>query len=395
MSITIHGLATALPEQAIDQAAAAADAVQYCAEDQTHARRLHKLYQRSTVQKRHSVLLNAPPVTHNTPHDPAAGHDNGNGHPSHHRDNNGHAFFPKPIAPDDRGPTVAERMTAYRQHALPLVQQAADAALAEADVTADAISQLITVSCTGFSAPGLDVQLIDALDLRPDVGRTMVGFMGCHGALNGLRVARGLAEAPGGWVLLCAVELCSLHFQYGWTPDQVLANALFADGAAAVVLRSSKDNQTESREEPDGSPAPPRVVDTRSMLLPDSRADMQWHIAEHGFEMVLSKRVPSLIETHLRPWLVDWLDEHGLTVDAVGGWAIHPGGPQVIAAVERALHLPAGAGDVSRAVLAAYGNMSSPTVMFILDRLRAADTPRPWVALGFGPGLIAEAALIR
>ncbi len=122
---------------------------------------------------------------------------------------------------------------------------------------------------------------------------------------------------------------------------------------------------------------------------------MTWRIGDHGFEMTLSRRVPELITAHLRGWLVQWLDQHGLELGDVGSWAIHPGGPRILSAAEESLGLPPEATQVSRDVLAGHGNMSSPTVLFILDRLRQTAAPRPVVMLGFGPGLVAEAALIE
>jgi predicted naringenin-chalcone synthase len=210
--------------------------------------------------------------------------------------------------------------------------------------------------------------------------------MGCHGAVNGLRVADAFAGSdPSARVLLCAVELCSLHYFYGWDPAKVIANALFADGAAAVVGGPS-------------AAAPPdawAVAGTASRLLPDSADAMTWTVGDHGFEMTLSKRVPRLIAAHVRPWLEGWLAGHGLTTTAVASWALHPGGPRILEAVEEGLNLPRVAAAVSREVFAECGNMSSPTLLFILDQLRAAGAPRPCVALGFGPGLVAEAVLFR
>jgi len=408
MTLRIAGLATALPDHAIDQQTAAGQAARYAGTHNGDRRQLQRFYERSTVRQRYSVVLSDAdgdargdrPAPTETNASSRAGAGDSDEPPRSGLD----AFYPEPADATDAGPTVRQRMTAYRRHAGPLAQAAASGALRRASVEPAEVRQIITVSCTGFSAPGLDVQLIDALGLPSDTGRTMIGFMGCHGALNGLRVAMGLAAEPGGWILLCPIELCSLHFQYGRRPDQLLANALFADGAAAMLLRRATDhpgpNATHaSLDSPDstsqGESTFPDVVDCRSKLLPDSREDMQWHIAEHGFEMTLSRRVPGLIESHLRPWLADWLGEHGLGIRDVAGWAIHPGGPQIISAVETALALPAGAGDVSREVLADYGNMSSPTLLFILDRLRASSVPAPWVALGFGPGLVVEAALLR
>ncbi len=134
--------------------------------------------------------------------------------------------------------------------------------------------------------------------------------------------------------------------------------------------------------------------DTGSFLLADSRDAMTWRIGDHGFEMTLSPRVPAMIESHLASWLVPWLRTHGVAVDDVGSWAVHPGGPRIMDAVERGLGLAEGATDVSRRMLAECGNMSSPTVLFILDQLRREGAALPCVALAFGPGLMIEAALI-
>lgn len=130
-----------------------------------------------------------------------------------------------------------------------------------------------------------------------------------------------------------------------------------------------------------------------SCLIPDSAADMGWAVGDHGFEMTLSRRVPGLIAQRLKPWLEAWLGDSGLSLADVRSWAVHPGGPKIVAAVEESLALPAEALAPSRGVFAAFGNMSSPTVLFILQKLREQDAPRPCVALGFGPGLVAEAAL--
>jgi predicted naringenin-chalcone synthase len=221
--------------------------------------------------------------------------------------------------------------------------------------------------------------------------------MGCHGAFNALQVGRAIARAePTARVLVVAVELCSLHFAYGFEPQQIVANALFADGAGAAVLVG--EDVTTDR------PPVLRLRGTGSCLLPDSSDAMTWRIGDHGFAMTLSPRVPTIIGRHLRPWLTDWLGQHELQIDDIDRWAIHPGGPRVLESVTDALALDAGVADVSRAVLAAHGNMSSATILFILRELAAANTqthgeshaddPRPIVALGFGPGLVAEAMLL-
>jgi predicted naringenin-chalcone synthase len=297
----------------------------------------------------------------------------------------GSVFLPSG-EPDDRGPTTAERMQHYALSAPPLALAAADKALRSSRMPASALTHLITVSCTGFLAPGLDAALIRGLGLDATVQRTHVGYMGCHGALNGLRVARAFAGAdPGSCILVCAVELCSIHYHYGWDPQKMIANAIFADGAAAVVGAP-----------PDAAPAGAwQAAASGSILVPNSTDAMTWTVGDHGFEMTLSRRVPGLIAIHLRPWLQDWLDGQGLTRAGVASWAVHPGGPRIVAAVEESLGLSRDATAVSRAVFADFGNLSSPTLLFILDRLITTGAPRPCVALGFGPGLTVEALLFR
>jgi predicted naringenin-chalcone synthase len=264
-----------------------------------------------------------------------------------------------------------------------LAQRAAASALSNAGASAMEITHLITVSCTGFEAPGLDVALIGQLGLKPTTQRLQIGFMGCHGAINGLRAALAISAAgPQSRVLLCATELCSLHYRFAWEPERLVANALFADGAAAVVADGNREGADAWR-----------LKATGSCLIPDSQPAMSWRIGDHGFEMTLDACVPELIERHLRPWLIEWLGEYGLRLEHIGSWAVHPGGPRILAAIEKSLDLPESATAVSREILSQYGNMSSPTVLFILNRLREQGAPRPCVALGFGPGLFAEAAL--
>jgi predicted naringenin-chalcone synthase len=286
--------------------------------------------------------------------------------------------------PGDRGPTTAQRMEHYAELGPPLASAAARAALAQSGLPAGDITHLITVSCTGFFAPGLDRAIIESLALRPTVERTHVGFMGCHGALNGLRVARAFAGAEDARVLLCALELCSLHYHYSWNPQKVIANAIFADGAAAVVGVPAAAARADEW----------RVAACGSCLVPDSAGAMTWTIGDHGFEMTLARQVPGLIARHVRPWLEGWLARHGLTLGEVGSWAVHPGGPRILDAAAEGLRLSSGDLAESWEVFAEFGNMSSPTVLFVLDRLRRRGAARPCVALGFGPGLVAEAALI-
>jgi len=281
------------------------------------------------------------------------------------------------------GPSTRERMQLYAEHAPRLAIGAVRQAIDRASLDPREITHLITVSCTGFDTPGVDVRLMREFDLSPRVERVNVGFMGCHGAINGLRVARGLAAiSPDAVVLLCAVELCSLHYHFRWDVERAVGNAIFADGAAAVVARATPQE------------LPCRVVASGSCLIPDSSDLMSWQVGDHGFDMYLSPQVPDAIGQHLRPWMEAWLAEHKLSLADIGSWAVHPGGPRILTAVEEALSLERHHTATSREVLRNFGNLSSATVLFILQQLQEQQAALPCVALAFGPGLVAEAVLI-
>lgn len=365
MSLIIRGLGTAIPEQTIGQADAAEIAQTFVYDNRENAGLLSMLYRMTRVRQRGSVLLEEP-----------------NG------DRYRQSFYPAAATTTDRGPATALRMQRYSAHAAPLALAACRRALDEAEIGPQQITHLITVSCTGFDAPGVDVRLVKELGLPANVGRVHVGFMGCHGALNALRVAQAFAEADAAArVLVCAVELCSLHYAYGWDPEKIVANALFADGAAALVASADNSHGDAGDEW--------RVAASGSCLLPDSQDEMSWRIGDNGFEMTLSPRVPERIEQHLRPWLEGWLGRHNLSLRQVGSWAVHPGGPRIIQGVAKSLDLSPKSLEPSYQVLAEYGNMSSPTVLFVIDLLRRSGGPRPCVALAFGPGLVAEATLFE
>ncbi len=291
------------------------------------------------------------------------------------------SFYPPNDGGD--GPTTAARMAVFERESLALAQRAATAALRESGVEPSRVTHLVTVSCTGFASPGVDQLLVNALGLHASIGRTHVGFMGCHGALNGIAVANALAAAdPGAVVLLCCVELCSLHMHYSDRVDQLIANALFADGAAAAVFSQSTNGEH------------PQVRGCRSWLVPDTAELMSWHIGDHGFVMTLAPKVPERLSQVVPGWMDSVLDSCGLRRSEVGGWAIHPGGPRIVDALAAALGMPDYSAQDSLEVLRQNGNMSSPTILFILDRMRREKRPRPWVAMAFGPGLAAEAVVL-
>lgn len=363
MNPRILGLGTACPPHAIEQSQAAIMAQSRCAQDERQAKLLPELYRRTTVQRRRSVLFND---SHDMPLTAAAAD----------------GFF-TPAAQTSHGPTTAARMATYARFAPPLAAQACRAALADAHIDPATITHLVTVSCTGFVSPGVEHHLILDLGLSPEVNRTLIGFMGCHGALNGLQVSRAFAKADANArVLLVCVELCSLHFQYGWHPDRIVSNALFADGAAAAVISQSDVKEHWV------------IRDTASRIIPDSASDMTWDIGDHGFEMTLASTVPDRISRHLHAWLSQWLGRLGLSFTDISTYAVHPGGPRIVAAAADALGLSRDQVDDSLYILREFGNMSSATLLFILQRQRERNQPLPSIAMSFGPGLAAEAVLL-
>ena len=240
----------------------------------------------------------------------------------------------------------------------------------------DRITHLVVTSCTGFSAPGIDLQVLERCGLPTSVERTMVGFMGCSAAINGLKVARHIVRSePAARVLVLNLELCTLHLQETLNLAQLLCFLLFADGCAASLVTA----------EPKGI-----ALDSfRAVLVPDSRELMAWNIRDLGFDMVLSGKVPRAIHDALRASAHDIVGPG--PVGAVDLWAVHPGGHSILDAVERAFSLPPAALATSRDVLRRYGNMSSATVMFVLNTMmRTAAPGAHGCAMAFGPGLIAE-----
>ncbi len=369
MSTWLCGLGTAVPEHSISQADAAELVLPFNAATADQARVLRELYRRAGVRCRHSVVLQ----------------DSGPELAASSRQ----STYQPPSEQQPFGPTTAERMRLYEQYAGTLAALATRRALLDAQLDAAEMTHLVTVSCSGFQAPGWDIDLLSAVGLSASVARTHIGFMGCHGALNGLRVADAFVRSdPHACVLLCCVELCSLHHQYGWSPDRVVSNALFADGAASAVL-------TQRGTAEDVRSRKIKLLASGSVVLPDTLSDMSWRIGDHGFEMTLSARVPDLIRQHLRPWLQEWLVSLGRRFEDVAHWAFHPGGPRILSAAGAALGLQREQWAVSEAILAEYGNMSSPTILFILDRLSRAPSAGLCVALAFGPGLTIEATLLE
>ncbi len=275
-------------------------------------------------------------------------------------------------------PATGARMGRYERHAADLAAEAINALGQDPR----SFTHLVVASCTGLTAPGLDQVLAARLGMRPDIERTLVGFMGCYAAVSALRTAFHIVRSePAARVLVVNLELCSLHIQE--TPDleTVLSFLLWGDGAAAALVTA----------EPEGL----GLLNFRSTVLPDSADLITWRIGDQGFDMRLSGKVPGRIATALRAE-GERTDAggllRGLATQQVDLWAVHAGGRTVLDGVEQGLRLSRGALDWSRGVLRDFGNMSSATIMFILQRMMcsAAAGPQTGLAMAFGPGLCAE-----
>ncbi len=283
--------------------------------------------------------------------------------------------------------STGQRMNLYESLAPPLARHAAVRAMEDAGVSPEHITDLIVVSCTGFSAPGLDVALCRALELQPTVRRTMVTFMGCYGAISGLRTAVGACSAdPSATALVVCAELCTLHARPDTGIDNQVATALFGDGAAAAVVVGHCHRLSQEAESGNGYG---RLTTGYSRLLPEGRDWMTWRATDAGFAMTLSREVP----VALRRNIARFVDEACETPPA--SFVVHPGGPGILDAVQSGLELPEDdAGLVaSRAVLRRYGNMSSATILFAVHETRHA--PQPAMLLAFGPGLTLESLTLR
>jgi predicted naringenin-chalcone synthase len=276
-------------------------------------------------------------------------------------------------------PDLLTRMKQYERHAPTLAQTAVDGLHLGAD--RDRITHLIITSCTGFSAPGIDLELIARCDLPSTVERTMIGFMGCYAAINALKLAYHIVRSEASArVLVVNIELCTLHLKETSDIEEMLTFLLFADGCAASLVSS----------EPVGI----ELNGFQAVLVPDTRDLITWNIGNVAFDMFLSGRVPAVVEENLRRVSGEVLA--GAPSTSIDLWAVHPGGRTVLGAVERAFSLGPAALQASRDVLRAFGNMSSATVLFVIQRLMRSDSRgRSGCAMSFGPGLIAETMRFR
>lgn len=361
--VFVHRIATAVPPYAIPQAHAR-DSLKARLEGRLAQRLVHRLYSQSGIETRHSAVPDfAPDTPPDAPH--------------------------RGLFLDEQGaytaPTTKVRNDLYTEAARPLFKEAAQRVLAGSGFSPGDVTHIVTVSCTGFFAPGPDYFLVRDLCLHPGTERFHVGFMGCYAAFPALKMARAFCRAdPEAVVLVVCLELCTLHLQLGGDPDGLLASSVFADGAGAALV---------SAKEPAGAAFEINALATT--LTDDGEGDMAWSVGDQGFDIVLSSYVPDILEANIGAALAPLFAAYGLGPEDIERWAIHPGGRAILDKVERGLGLPDTALGPSREVLRSYGNMSSATVWFVLQRvLETANRGERVCAAAFGPGLTVESALL-
>jgi predicted naringenin-chalcone synthase len=356
---SILALATAVPPYAFDQEEIAEKMIDLFNLDPHKAENLKQLYKNSAIHTRYSVI------------------------PDLKKERQDWNFwgsnYPKTI------PTTSKRNALYKVEASKLAYEAASKVLKAWGGNSEEISHVISVSCTGLVAPGIEFDLTQLLNLKASTQRLGINFMGCFGAFKGLSVAQAFAkENPKHRILLVCTELCSLHLQAEQTLDNLVAHSLFSDGAAAVIVGA----------EPQSSETPLwQIQKTGSIAIDHTKDKMSWEVGDHGFNMKLSRTVPVFLGRHITPF-VNSLVSADFSYENCD-WAIHPGGKSIIQAIEKALKLQETQTKASWDTLANYGNMSSATFLFVLHQLLEQKSLKKWtVGLGFGPGLSVEGLLL-
>lgn len=333
----------------------------------TERRALHMMYAKSGIEKRYSAIA-----------------DFG-------LEVNEWQFFPN--SPEKHVfPSIEKRMAFYMQHAVPLALNAINKTIAHI-IDLSEITHLITVSCTGMSAPGIDIEIVQQLNLNVNINRTSVNFMGCYASVHALKQAHTIVESDSmAKVLLVSVELCTLHFQKVNNHENHTANLLFADGAAAAVIVA--DDYARSKNWKGF-----QIHSFYSSLIFKGKADMAWHLTSSGFLMRLSAYIPMLIEQDFEKFYNDALLHGKAQINEIGSWAIHPGGRKILEVVSTSLKMENNELAQSYQVLNDYGNMSSPTILFVLKLMlenKQIDTKKPYAfGAAFGPGLTLESFILK
>ncbi len=358
MPAYLNLISTAVPEYEYCQEKLRDKMKEIVAENETQERILHQIYSRSGISKRYSVLkdFNAGPEE------------------SPMLFFNGHGA----------APPTGFRNDIYIRESRKLFIETAKKLLQESGLKPTSITHLVTVSCTGFYAPGPDYDIIKHAGLNPQTERYHLGFMGCYAAIPALKLAAKLAENdPEATVMVVSAELCSLHFQANPKTDDLISASVFGDGAAGAIVSSREFGNNRLK-----------ISGFSSTVTKKGSEDMAWSIGDQGFNMVLSTYIPDLLISGLEDYIKPLLKKYGLPADEVHRWAVHPGGRAILDKVENFMGMKSGSLTESRKVLNNYGNMSSATILFVLREMMNDnyDGGENIIALAFGPGLTIESA---
>jgi len=293
-------------------------------------------------------------------------------------------FFGRKYPAKDEG--IEARNEVFKREAPLLAVAAAEKALADWGGNKQHITHVVGVTCTGVIIPGLEFELMTRLGLQPNVERLGLVYMGCFGAVSGIKTAKAIAaESAANRVLVVCCELCSLHMQFNSVIDNLIASALFSDGAGAIVMGSQPRAGERSVYE---------VHHTASVVIPDTTEMMKWELSSTGMIIGLSKEIPKALYGHMAPFVRELLGPDVHPRDC--RWAVHPGGPMIVQATMEVVGLKSDDAKATWDVLRDYGNMSSATLIFVLDALRKQRLNKAFVpALAFGPGLNVEGALLK
>jgi prepilin-type processing-associated H-X9-DG protein len=287
-------------------------------------------------------------------------------------------------------PTTKARLELFKKKSLTLSLYAiADCLNKIPTIDYKSITHLIVVSCTGMYAPGLDIDLVKSLNLPSNIQRLCINFMGCYAAFNAIKIADTYCVAdPTAKVLVVCTELCSIHFQKEFTDDNLLANALFADGSAALLIEGTARNGVNLKP-----------ISFFCDLAPEGEQDMAWIVGDLGFEMRLSAYVPEIIKSGIANLTKKLLTQISNQLSDISYYAIHPGGKKILEVIEQELGITKSDNEASYAVLKKYGNMSSPTVLFVLNeiskKLNGVDDGKKILSFAFGPGLTLESMVLE
>ncbi|MEX0720067.1 MAG: type III polyketide synthase [Balneolaceae bacterium] len=360
MPVYIHDISTSVPDAFSRQQHIREVMKRHVGKDRKTQAIIHRIYTQSGIEKRHSVVEDFSP------------------------NDRGTLFFNGQAKSE---PGTGARNKVYESEAKKLFVNVANKLMENnPHIQPKEVTHVVTVSCTGFFAPGPDYEIVKALNLKPTTQRFHVGFMGCYAVFPALKMAQAFCTAdPNAVVLVISAELCTLHFQFKNSVDNLLSGSVFADGAGGMILSSKKPMKRNFE-----------INQFASSLAPNGEKDMAWTIGDAGFDMVLSTYVPDIIKQNFESVIQPLYDQFRIGKKDIDYWAIHPGGRSILDKIEKALLLKPNQISASRKVLADFGNMSSATVLFVLKEIFESGLKegQKILPMAFGPGLTIESGLL-